>query len=131
MNNRSFGIMFISGFYIFGGIVLLFTAFFTNPSIEKFGIATRLGVPWFPEFYARVGLALLAFIMAYGLLKLTKWGFWFFVIYNIYFFIVSANLYNSTGQQLFSGNLIWSLFMIFYMFFKRKDFTPNNRQSSD
>lgn len=119
---RPLGIQLISGFYIFGGLVLLFTAFFTNLGTEVYDIAYRLGMPWLPEFYCRIGLAVLSFIMAYGLLKLRKWGFWLFTIYNIYFFMVSWILYAKNHEHLFSGNLSWSILMLVYLIIKRKEF---------
>jgi hypothetical protein len=43
---------------------------------DQFGIAVRFGLPDVPENIIRAIVAAVSLIMAYGYLKLEKWGFW-------------------------------------------------------
>lgn len=121
---RPSGITLIGYFYIFGAFVILITLF-TNP-IEQFGIAARFGVPYVSENIMRVFVAIIFLIMAYGYLKLKKWGYCLMLIYTIYFFIVSIILSQQYNQQPFYGNVIWSIIVLFYTLSKRKYFNKEN-----
>jgi uncharacterized membrane protein (DUF2068 family) len=120
---RPLGITLIGCFYIFGALILVVTLF-TNPT-EQFGIAVRFGVPEVPENIMRVSVSIISLIMAYGFLNLKKWGYWLMLIYTTYFLIVSISLSSQYHQQLFYGNVIWSITVLIYTLYKRKFF--NNK----
>ena len=117
---RPLGITLIGYFYIFGSIILLITLF-TNP-IEQYGIAVRFGLPNVPENIMKVLVSMFSLIMAYGYLKLEKWGYWFMITYTLYFLVVSINLSQQYNEQPFYGNVIWSIMVLVYTFNKRKYF---------
>ncbi len=116
-----FGITFIGYFYILGAIVLLLTLL-TNSRIGEFGIAERFGVPGVPESLAKMLIAALAFILAYGYLRLEKWGYWLMIIYSIFFLVISLYLSTKFNAQLFYGNALWSVIVLAYTYRKRRYF---------
>lgn len=67
---RPLGVSFISYFYIFGAVVLIFTAIFVNPDANEFGIADRFSLPKFPEQPFRIMLAVVSLIIIYGYMRL-------------------------------------------------------------
>ena len=118
---RPFGVTLIGYFYVFGSIILIITLF-TN-SIEQYGIAVRFGLPNVPEGIMKILVSVISLIMAYGYLKLEKWGYWFMISYTIYFLLVSITLSQRYNQQLFYGNVIWSIIVLIYTFHKGKYFS--------
>ena len=70
----------------------------------------------------KVLVSIFSLIMAYGYLKLEKWGYWFMITYTIYFLVVSINLSQQYNQQLFYGNVLWSIIVLTYTLSKRKYF---------
>lgn len=121
---RPLGITLIGYFYIFGAIVLLVTLF-TNPT-EQYGIDVRFGLPKAPEGMMKVVVSIISLIMAYGYLKLKKWGFWFMITYSIFFLVVSIILSQQYNNQLFWGNVIWSIVVLIYTLMRRKFFLHNH-----
>lgn len=122
VTKRPSGITFVGYFYIFGSLVLLLTLGVK----QEIAINVRFGVPYLPETIVRIFIALFTIIMAYGYLKLKKWGYWTVMIYSILFLIISLNqiaLYNS---QPFIGNAVYSVFVLSYTFMKRNNF--DNKQ---
>lgn len=119
-NKRPLIITLIGYFYIFGSIILIITLF-TNAN-DEFGIAVRFGIPYVPENIMRVLIAIISLILAYGYLKLKKWGYWFMIIYTIYFLVVSVTLSQQYKSQPFYGNVIWSIIVLIYTLMKRKCF---------
>lgn len=107
---RPFGITFIGYFYIFGALVLFVTIFIN--SADKFGMATRMGLPTLPENMVRLLVSIASFIIAYGYLKLKKWGYWVMIIYSFYFLATSLVLYSQHKDQLFYGNIVWSIIVL-------------------
>ena len=124
---RPLGITLIGYFYIFGAIVLIITLF-TNP-IEEYGIAVIFGLPNVPEGIMRVLVSLFSLIMAYGYLKLEKWGYWVMITYTVYFLVVSIILSQQYNQQPFYGNVIWSIIVLIYTLMKRRYFNNKNFSS--
>ena len=110
--------------YFFGSILLMITLF-TNAT-EQYGIAVRFGLPNVPENIMKVLVSIFSLIMAYGYLKLEKWGYWFMITYTMYFFVVNINLSQQYNQQLFYGNVIWSIIVLIYTLSKRRYF--NNKK---
>lgn len=91
----------IGYFYVFGAFVLIITLF-TNAT-ELFGIAVRFGLPNVPENIMRTVVAIIFLIIAYGYLRLEKWGYWLMITYTLYFLVVSIALSKQYNQQLFYG----------------------------
>jgi len=121
---RPSGVTSIGYFYVFGAFILIITLF-TNTT-EPFGIAVRFGLPNVPENMMRTVVAILSLIIAYGYLRLEKWGYWLMITYSIYFLVVSIILSKQYTQQLFYGNVIWSIIVLMYTFKKRKYFNKKN-----
>jgi hypothetical protein len=119
---RPLGISVISYFYIFGAIVLLFTAIFYNADANSIGIAERFGMPNVPERLMRVIVALFSLGMIYGYLRLKKWGFWLMVIYSTLFGFISSSLITNGSQHIFIGNLIWSIIVLAYTIYTKNSF---------
>ncbi|MBU3142553.1 hypothetical protein [Clostridium sp. CF012] len=120
---RPLGITLIGYFYIFGAIVLIITLF-TNAT-EKYGIAVRVGLPNVPERLMKVLVSIIFLIIAYGYLKLKKWGWWLMIAYTIYLLVVSIILSNQYKQQLFYGNAQWSIIVLIYTLYKRSYFNKS------
>ena len=121
---RPFGVTLIGYFYVFGSIILIITLF-TN-SIEQYGIAVRFGLPNVPEGIMKILVSIISLIIAYGYLKLEKWGYWVMITYTIYFLVVSITLSQQYNQQLFYGNVIWSIIVLIYTLVKRKSFNTKS-----
>lgn len=117
---RPLGITLIGYFYIFGAIVLISTLF-TNAT-QQFGIAVRFGVPNVPENVMRGLVIILSLLMAYGYLRLEKWGYWFMITYTVYFLVVSIGLSQQYKHQLFYGNVIFSIIVLIYTLSRRRYF---------
>ncbi|MFJ7679627.1 hypothetical protein ACIQXQ_16430, partial [Peribacillus sp. NPDC097198] len=112
----------ISYFYIFGAIILIFTAIFFEPNADELGLVERFGIDYLPERLFRILLAVFTFIMIYGYMRLKRWGFWMMILYSIGFGFISYILTPSFNQQPFIGNVIWSGIMLIYSFSIRKSF---------
>lgn len=119
---RPLGVSLISYFYLFGAIVLLFTAIFYNADANSIGIAERFGVPNVPERLMRVIVALYSLGMIYGYIRLKKWGFWLMVTHSILFGVISSSLITNSSQHIFIGNLIWSLIVLVYTIYVKNSF---------
>jgi Na+/melibiose symporter-like transporter len=119
--NRPLGIILIAGFYVFGAIVLL-VSMFTMPEAVSRQIAERQGLPVNMGISVLLLTAVLAFFIAYGLFSLSSWGFYLTLIYLTYFGGISFLLGGKSGIQPYLGNLLWSILVIVYLFFKRKSF---------
>lgn len=119
---RPLGVSLISYFYIFGAIVLIFTAIFFNPATNEIGLADRFGLSNFPEQLFRVLLAVVSLIIIYGYIRLKRWGFWLMILYSFGFGLISCILLFSYNQQPYIGNFIWSVIVLTYTFNVRKSF---------
>lgn len=111
----------ISGFYVFGAAFLL-VLYFINPELTASAIAERHGLPgstgsWILPVIAGIGL-----IIAYGLLSLSRWGFFLTITYLLYFGMVNLYLSGSTRAVIYCGNAIWSILVIGYLILVRKRF---------
>ena len=118
VTKRHFGITFIGYFYIFGSIVLLLTLGVK----QEVSINVRFGVPYLPEMIVRIFVALFSIAMAFGYLKLKKWGYWAVIIYSILFLLVSMNQISHYNIQPFIGNAIYSVIVLIYTFMNRASF---------
>ena len=117
---RPIGITLIGYFYILGAIALIVTLF-TNAT-QQFGIAVRFGMPSVPENIMRVSVIVVFLLMSYGYLRLQKCGYWFMIIYNVYFLVVSVCLSQQYKNQLFYGNAIFSIVVLIYTLSQRRYF---------
>ncbi len=123
---RPIGVSLISYFYIFGAIVLLFSAIFYSADANPIGIAERFGLPNVPERLMLVIVALFSLGMVYGYIRLKKWGFWTMIIYSVLFGIVSSLLITYQSHQPYLGNLIWSIIVLAYTIYVKKEFFKTN-----
>ncbi len=115
------GVLLITVFYIFGAIALLILLF-VNPESAATAIAMRHGLPastgnWILPVIAGVGL-----IIAYGLLSLSRWGFYLAIAYLLYFGIVNLILSDATWVSVYCGDAIWSFLVISYLILVRRRF---------
>jgi len=83
----------------------LIITLFTNAT-EQYRIAVRFGLPNVQEGIMKVLVSIIFLIMAYGYLKLEKWGYWLMITYTTYFLVVSITLSQQYNQQLFYGYVI-------------------------
>ncbi|WP_174728889.1 hypothetical protein [Mesobacillus harenae] len=119
---RPLGVAVISFYYIFGALVLLYTAIFNNGAIEDIGMAARLGLENVPEQPVRIALAIFSLIMVIGYGSLKVWGFWLMLAYSVVFGGVSLLLALEHSQQPYIGNFIWSLIVLVYTLYVRNHF---------
>lgn len=117
-NNRPLFATFIGYFYIFGSIVILLTIFVK----QDVPINVRFGLENIPNVLVVPAVVIISSVMAYGYLKMTKWGYLLAVIYSILFMCISFTLMNNVGGQPFIGNAIWSIIVLVYTILIRKKF---------
>ncbi|MDF9410027.1 hypothetical protein L7E55_17060 [Pelotomaculum isophthalicicum JI] len=118
---RPLGVLLIGYLYMLGAVMLLLSLFDTS-IVNSIGIAAQFGLPYFPERLFRVLISFIILIMIYGYVNLRKWGYWFMILYILYFGGVSTLLSMKFNQQPFNGNMIWSILIFLYTFTKRKSF---------
>ena len=122
------GIWLTGSFYVFGALVLLI-AHFTHGTKVREVIAAAHGLS--PAVGAEFVLAIaaLALILAYGLVSLSRWGFFLAIGYSA--FLCANSLVHGglsfawTAQpqlQVHFGNLLWSAAVLIYLLVVRKRF---------
>ncbi|KAA0566734.1 hypothetical protein ACQCWA_04500 [Rossellomorea aquimaris] len=119
---RPLGVSIIGYFYIFGSIVLLFTAIFYQAGADTIGISERFGVSVLPERIMRVLVAFFSLLMAYGYMRLKKWGFWLLITYSVLFGFISFILLTNEPQQPFIGNFVFSVIVLIYTIYVKEAF---------
>ncbi|WRP07239.1 hypothetical protein U9J35_03470 [Rossellomorea aquimaris] len=127
---RPIGVSIISYFYIFGSIVLLFTAIFYQADADTISIAERFGVTVVPERIMRVVVAFLSLLMVYGYMRMKKWGFWLMMMYSVLFGFISFILLTNEPPQPFIGNVVFSVIVLIYTIYVREAFfktAPRNQ----
>ncbi|MGD6957392.1 hypothetical protein ACQCVM_07325 [Rossellomorea aquimaris] len=122
MVKRPLGVSIIGYFYIFGSIVLLFTAIFYQAGADTIGISERFGVSVLPERIMRVLVAFFSLLMAYGYMRLKKWGFWLLITYSVLFGFISFILLTNEPQQPFIGNFVFSVIVLIYTIYVKEAF---------
>jgi hypothetical protein len=130
MVKRPLGISIIGYFYIFGSIILLFTAIFYQAGADTIGISERFGVSVVPERVMRVAVAFFSLLMAYGYMRLKKWGFWLLITYSVLIGIISVILATNQPQQPFIGNVVFSVIVLIYSIYVKETFfesAPRNQ----
>lgn len=127
---RPFGVSIIGYFYILGSIVLLFTAIFYQADVDTIGMSERFGVSVVPERIMRVVVAFFSLLMAYGYMRLKKWGFWLLISYSVLFGFISFILLTNEPQQPFIGNVVFSIIVLIYTIYVKEAFfktAPRNQ----
>ncbi len=130
MVKRPLGVSIIGYFYIFGSIVLLFTAIFYQAGADTIGMSERFGVSVVPERTMRVIVAFFSLLMAYGYMRLKKWGFWLLITYSVLFGLISFILLTNEPQQPFIGNFVFSIIVLIYTIYVKEAFfktAPRNQ----
>jgi len=130
MVKRPLGISIIGYFYIFGSIVLLFTSIFYQAGADTIGMSERFGVSVVPERIMRVVVAFFSLLMAYGYMRLKKWGFWLLITYSVLFGLISFILLTNEPQQPFIGNFVFSIIVLIYTIYVKEAFfkiAPSNQ----
>jgi hypothetical protein len=125
------GVSFIGYFYIFGAVVLLFTAIFYHADADAISISERFGVSILPERMMRIVLALFSLLMVYGYMRLKRWGFWLFLSYSVLFGLISSVIATNQPQQPFIGNVVFSVIVLVYtIYVKGAFFTTAERDQA-
>ncbi|PFG03494.1 hypothetical protein [Bacillus sp. es.034] len=119
---RPLGVSLIGYFYIFGAVVLVFTAIFYQADADAISISERFGVSILPERMMRIVLALFSLLMVYGYMKLKRWGFWLIVSYSVLFGVISSVIGANQPHQPFIGNVIFSVIVLIYTIYVKGAF---------
>ncbi len=122
------GILLIAGFYVFGAFVLL-ASIFINPVGVSQAIANAHGLSTVMGVEILVAVAGLALVLAYGLVRLARWGFFLAIAYLLYLagasLVMGGLSFLWTGQaqmQIYFGNLLWSALVVIYLLRVRRRF---------
>lgn len=126
--NKPAGVLLIAAFYIFGAFVLV-VSIFTNPTGVSQVIATAHGISAIIGVEILVAVAVLALTLAYGLIRLSRWGFFLAIAYSLYLTTISLFMgglsFLWTGQadkQRYFGNFLWSVLVVIYLLIVRDRF---------
>lgn len=134
------GVLFLASFYTFGAFIILAWVFIDPTAVSR-TIAMAHG--FLPVMGTEIVLvvATLVLILAYGLIRLSKWGFILTITYSLYMGLINL----ISGSQAFSwavrsenrlhyGNFIFSVLVIGYLLVARRHFfgtrTGNKRSAS-
>ena len=122
------GVLLIASFYVFGAFVLLIDIF-TNPVGVRETIARAHGLsPIIGTEFVLV-VAGLALVLAYGLICLSRWGFYLAIAYPLYLCLVSLVMgglsFAWTGRpetQIYFGDFLYSTLVVIYLVIIRQRF---------
>jgi uncharacterized membrane protein len=126
--NVPVGVLLIAAFYIFGAFMLLAGAFINPVGASQtiaivHGLSPSIGVEILPA------VAALALVLAYGLLRLSRWGFYLMMAYLLYMVFVNLIqgglnfvLISQADMQRAFGNLLWSALVMIYLLIERRRF---------
>jgi hypothetical protein len=128
LKNVPIGILLIASFYIFGAFILLIGVF-NNVAGVRETVARAHGL--LPSIGTEIVLAIaaLALLLAYGLIRVSRWGYILTVSYSV--FLCLVNLINcsfdftwtpSAEKQISFGNFLFSALVIIYLLIVRKRF---------
>jgi hypothetical protein len=117
-----------SSFYIFGAFILLIGVF-NNVAGVRETVARAHGL--LPSIGTEIVLAIaaLALLLAYGLIRVSRWGYILTISYSV--FLCLVNLINcsfdftltpSVEKQISFGNCLFSALVIIYLLIVRKRF---------
>ncbi|MEJ2600440.1 MAG: hypothetical protein P8Z00_19045, partial [Anaerolineales bacterium] len=94
----------------------------TNPVGVSHSIAGAHGLPSAVEPVVLPIIAGSALLIAYGLYKRSRWGYFLTMTYLVLFGGVSFWLLSQSMQQPYIGNCTWAVSVIFYLLWKRQYF---------
>lgn len=128
LKNVPIGILLIASFYIFGAFILLIGVF-NNVAGVRETVARAHGL--LPSIGTEIVLAIaaLALLLAYGLIRVSRWGYILTISYSV--FLCLVNLINcsfdftwtpSAEKQISFGNCLFSALVIIYLLIVRKRF---------
>jgi hypothetical protein len=109
---------------------VLLVSVFTNPVEVSRTIAEAHGLPSAVGTWILPAVAVLAVLMAYGLLTVSRWGFFLTVIYEAVFGVISMWLLIQRFQQPYIGNATWSWLVLVYLIAKRRIFLQTTEKIS-
>jgi hypothetical protein len=122
------GVQLIAGFYFFGALVLLLASFVNTTEVSRI-IAERHLLPAGLGVVVPLAVAALGVAIALGLYSLARWGLVLTVTYLLFFGGVSLALggldfleTGNTAQQVYFGNLLWSVLALAYLSSRRHYF---------
>lgn len=115
------GVMLIAAFYIFGAAMLL-VALFTNPAGASRTIADAHGLSPMADAFVLPIVAGMALLIGYGLLTLSRWGYFLTVFYLLGFGSINIWLMSQSVQQPYIGNTTWALLVFAYLAARRDIF---------
>lgn len=128
LKNIPIGVLFIASFYVFGAFMGVIGVF-TNPSAVRKTIAMAHGLLPIVDVEIVLMIAVLTLVLAYGLIRLSRWGFILTVSYSIYICLVNLIRgcldFTWTAQpekQISFGNFLFSTLVIIYLLIERKHF---------
>jgi len=128
LKNIPIGVLFIASFYVLGAFMLVI-GILTNPNAVRETIARAHGFLPNVDVANVLFVAALALVLAYGLIRLSRWGFILTVSYSIYICLASLIVggldFTWTAQpeeQISFGNFLFSTLVIIYLLIKRKHF---------
>lgn len=119
---KSKTISLISIFYILGATLILISSINDNITISGYAVSYVIGLSFLSDLQSKLLFSIGTLVIIFGLANFKKWGFYSFIIYNVYILLINYLHYKETNNQLFCGNLIWSIFVIILILFKRKMF---------
>jgi hypothetical protein len=122
------GVVVIAAGYLFGALVLLLGTL-TGWVDAREAIARAHGLPALAGNTFVILIALLALVMGYGLISLSRWGYFLTFAYSLYLAITSlaqgALRFAGGGDaeaQVYFGTLLWSALVMVYLLLRRRRF---------
>lgn len=122
------GVYLVAGFYLFGALVLVLGTL-TGLVDARMAIARAHGLPAFAGTAFLFLVAVLALVLGYGLISLSRWGYFLALLYSLYLgltsLIMGALNFPLRGEeeaQVYFGNLLWSVLVVVYLLLVRQRF---------
>lgn len=128
IKNVPVGVFFIVAIYVFGALIIL-AWIFIDPVAVSSTIAKAHGFLPIMGIEVVLVVALLTLALAYGLVRLSRWGFILTIAYSLYMGFI--NLISASqaltweirpGNMLYFGNFIFSVLVIVYLLIVRRSF---------
>ena len=113
------GLTFIAWFYMFGALVLI-AAVLNGSDAAARQIANVHGVPALAGTPIMIGVSALAFVLAFGLLRFTVWGYWLTVIYLLYLLLCVPAIVGCEASNF--GNLVWPIAVLVYLRVRKRQY---------
>lgn len=90
-------------------------------------IANVHGAPALAGIPMMVGVAVLALLVAYGLLRYTGWGYSLAVVYLLYLLICVPAIVGRDASPF--GNFVWPLVVLIYLAIRKTHYFTRNRHA--